>query len=218
MKCIVLLSGGLDSYVSLRLMSEQYDEILPLYFDFEQNTNEKETFFAELQSTSILNKNVEVFKIQDYKQLLDNNWSMTNNLAPMLTDNKKLFIPGRNIVFLLYAAIIGYNNSIEDLVISSIKTDISGDGSDVFLKYFEQALFHGMAVKGKHRNYRIIKPLKNLDKAEVISMGLEYGLNFANTWSCYGNGKFHCGICPSCISRKNAFKQLNKKDPVIYEQ
>lgn len=56
------------------------------------------------------------------------------------------------------------------------------------------------------------------DKAAIVGIGHELGVPFAATWSCYKGGKHHCGVCPTCRSRRDAFKIAGVADPTIYQE
>ena len=69
---------------------------------------------------------------------------------------------------------------------------------------------------GTYKQLRLIAPLTYLDKAGVVRLGTELGVPFANTWSCYKGEAEHCGICPTCRSRREAFIKADIEDPTIY--
>ena len=67
------------------------------------------------------------------------------------------------------------------------------------------------------KTIEIRAPLQHRSKVEIIQMGLNYGINFSDTWSCYKGGKKACGKCPSCLIRLEAFRVLDVEDPLEYE-
>lgn len=69
---------------------------------------------------------------------------------------------------------------------------------------------------GTYRAVRLYTPLQWLTKAQVIALGSKLGVDWANTWSCYAGGKLHCGVCPTCRARKQAFWLADFTDPTIY--
>ena len=82
-------------------------------------------------------------------------------------------------------------------------------------KYFEQlnSLLKTSLASYKESPIKIINPLSAMNKSEVIKLSLELEAPLELTWSCYTNQKQTCGICRSCISRKNAFNNLKMIDP-----
>ena len=206
-KVIILTSGGLDSFVSLHMYKDSEYDIYPMYFDFGQNTNKIEIEHAQKQLKFLGLRSLMVMPLNDYVPLIKDSWADTNDLSEMKEDVSKLFLPGRNILFLLYAAIYGYNKGISDIVISSIATDISGDGSIEFLNSIETAFRHGFGTT-IHGDYHmtIQRPLKFHGKVDVVNYALDCELDLDLAWSCYGAGPEPCKECPSCKSRINSIK------------
>lgn len=71
---------------------------------------------------------------------------------------------------------------------------------------------------GTYNAARLYTPLQWMTKDQVVSRGNELGVDFANTWSCYVGNEFHCGVCPTCRSRRDAFKKAGVKDPTYYSE
>lgn len=70
---------------------------------------------------------------------------------------------------------------------------------------------------GTYNTIRLHTPLQWLKKAEIVELGDKLGVPFENTWSCYAGGENHCGKCPTCRSRKEAFEIAGVMDPTDYE-
>jgi 7-cyano-7-deazaguanine synthase len=81
-----------------------------------------------------------------------------------------------------------------------------------FYKAFEVA-----AKLGTETQITIDAPFSGLTKAEMLSRGVELGVPFHLTWSCYRNGPLHCGACESCNNRRKAFREAGIHDPTKYE-
>ena len=63
---------------------------------------------------------------------------------------------------------------------------------------------------------KLYRPFVNLTKEELVRHGLELGVPFEKTWSCYAGGNLHCGKCGTCVERKEAFELVGIPDPTDY--
>ncbi len=73
------------------------------------------------------------------------------------------------------------------------------------------------AIKlGTYAELEILRPFINLDKAEIVRLGQDLGVDFSATYSCYNGGRTHCGKCSTCVERKEAFVSAGVKDPTVY--
>ena len=63
---------------------------------------------------------------------------------------------------------------------------------------------------------KIVTPLIQLRKAEIVRLGLELGAPFDLTWSCYSREDSACGVCDSCVLRLRAFRDAGSADPIPY--
>lgn len=71
---------------------------------------------------------------------------------------------------------------------------------------------------GSYFTIRLHTPLEWLTKTDVVTLGSKLGVPFENTWSCYKGEELHCGVCPTCRSRKEAFSHAGVTDPTEYAQ
>lgn len=69
---------------------------------------------------------------------------------------------------------------------------------------------------GTYRSVRVLAPYAYSSKTTIIREGTELGVPYADTWSCYKGLEHHCGTCPTCIARKEAFREAGVKDPTKY--
>ena len=130
------------------------------------------------------------------------------------------YVPARNIIFLSLA--LGWAEVLDstDIFIGVNAIDYSGypDCRVKFIKTFEEAANLGTksGVEGKRIN--IHTPLILLTKGEIIKKGLELGVDYSLTHSCYDpdeEGRA-CGMCDSCLLRKKGFKEAEVEDPTVY--
>lgn len=69
---------------------------------------------------------------------------------------------------------------------------------------------------GSYNTIRLATPLQWLEKSEVIKLGQKHGVHWEDTWSCYDNKEQHCGVCPTCRARREAFLLASVNDPTDY--
>jgi 7-cyano-7-deazaguanine synthase len=131
------------------------------------------------------------------------------------------YVPARNTIFLAFA--LGYAEVLGafDIFIGANCLDYSGypDCRPEYLAAFEQLanLATKAGVEGQGR-FRVHAPLLQLRKDEIIRRGLELGVDYSQTWSCYDptpDGR-SCGACDSCRLRLDAFSRVGIADPIRY--
>jgi 7-cyano-7-deazaguanine synthase len=131
------------------------------------------------------------------------------------------YVPARNTVLL--ALLLGLAEVVEadQLFIGANAVDYSGypDCRPAFLAAFEQLAHVATAAGTEHGvRFRVRAPLLHLTKAEIIRRGLELGVDYELTWSCYDpspDGRA-CGRCDSCILRRRGFAEAGEEDPIAY--
>jgi 7-cyano-7-deazaguanine synthase len=133
----------------------------------------------------------------------------------------KTYVPARNTVFL--ALLLGLAEVVgsSDLFIGANAVDYSGypDCRPEFLSEFERlASFATVAGAENGVRYRVHAPLLELTKAEIITRGMQLGLDYSITHSCYDPSPMGlaCGTCDSCQIRKNGFIEARVDDPTAY--
>ncbi len=127
---------------------------------------------------------------------------------------KQTVVPFRNGILISIAA--GYAESVgaEGLVIAAHTGDhsIYPDCGENFMKSMGRAV-----EEGTYARIRLQRPFIGLDKAAIVRRGVELGIDYARTWSCYKGGEKHCGRCGTCVERREAFQRAGVIDPTGYE-
>jgi 7-cyano-7-deazaguanine synthase len=82
---------------------------------------------------------------------------------------------------------------------------------------FMQAMATAMG-EGTYAKIQLLRPFIAMDKTAIARRGVELGIDFSETWSCYKGGKIHCGVCGTCVERREAFILAGLPDPTHYEQ
>ena len=223
MKTAMLHSGGLDSFVTSALLLGSGRDVEAFFFDYGQVTMDSELNAARECVAELVEaygpKSIflNVVELKDYKKYVEN-VAIVGGLAPSAdADGKLIFVPGRNILFLLYTAIATYDAGIREIAFSSHRSDrVAGDCRPEFVQAFQTMLRWGMGVKGAQEPYKIWSPLQGMTKGDVVKQGRMRQLSLDKSWSCYRPGTKHCGECHNCADRQLAFKEAGVEDPTGY--
>lgn len=226
-KAVVLLSGGLDSATTLAIAHDKGFECYVLTFRYGQR--HKREIEAAKKVTNFLGA-VE-HRIIDIDLARFGGSALTNSRIEVPKDRTDLeshaqipptYVPARNTIFLSYALAWAEVLGAFDIFIGVNTTDYSGypDCRSEFIAAFEKTANLATAAAVEHRGrYHIHTPIINMTKAEIIRTGIEHGVDFALTHSCYDpdqQGR-SCGRCDSCRLRLKGFAEAGLKDPVEYQ-
>lgn len=218
-KTLVLLSGGLDSAVTLALAkANTCKQVFTMSFDYGQK-HVKELLcskaLAEHYDTN--HRVVPVSNLQNYSGLRPEDSvepatiSGADSSLPLLPRTWK---PGRNMLFLTHGAIFAWWAGIHLMAVGVHSEDQPNypDCGEFFLICIEQALQAGMSY-----TFNIWAPLLKMDKVDIVGLGLSMGVPFEKTWSCYAGGEVPCGKCDACTRRAHGFLGCGVNDPLLKE-
>lgn len=221
-KAVVLLSGGIDSATTLAVVKQQGFEIYALSFDYGQR-HKIEIQAAKKVAKHLGTKEHQIFEL-DLRQFggsaLTGNLPVPKDGLSRIGEIPITYVPARNMIFLSLA--VGYAESLgaADIFIGANEIDYSGypDCRPEFLASFEKMANLGTRVGVEGNGLRIVAPLVNKSKAEIIRLGIELGVDFGLTISCYDptvDGQA-CGECESCRIRRTGFECAGVSDPTKY--
>ena len=217
-KALVLLSGGLDSSVVLSVCQDKGYDIYAISFDYGQR-HKVELEYAKFQATFFNCISHEVFKMEFYGgSALTDDIKVPKNRDShsMSKDIPVTYVPSRNIVFLSFASGYAECHDIDNIFIGVNAIDYSGypDCRKNFIDNFEK-LINKSTKKGlEGSKFKINTPLINLSKKDIIKLGHKNGVDFSMTSSCYSPKlKKNCGLCDSCLLRKQGFEEAGLRDP-----
>jgi len=222
---VVLLSGGLDSTTTLAIAKHEGFRPQALTFQYGQR-HAVEIAAAQRVAQAI---GVERHVIVDIDlrvfggSALTDDLTVPKNRAPEETDHgiPNTYVPARNTVFLSYALAFAEVTDSGDIFIGVNARDYSGypDCRPEFIRAFEaMANLATKAAVEKHQRLRIHTPLIQLAKAQIIQRGLELGVDYGLTHSCYDPSPdgTSCGQCDSCLLRLKGFAEAGVSDPITY--
>jgi len=215
-KALVLLSGGIDSAVCLWWAHRQGWDLLPLTVDYYDRPAAELRAIRSLLSQLGICELVEI-PLPFLKEVSDLKNDGLRNAD--LEGAPPSYVPARNMVFY---ALAGYYAEITGtpLIVgghNGVDPKTFPDSSPDFFTHVNSLYKLGLWSYPR-RAVSIKLPLAGKPKEEVIELGLRLGVPFERTWSCYSDGERHCGRCPSCLERKEAFRHLGVPDPVPYEE
>lgn len=223
-KAVVLLSGGLDSATALAVCRAEGFAPHALTLDYGQRHR------AELLAATRVAKALGAAEHKVVPVALDRlgGSALTDKIdvpkgrdvAEMAEGIPVTYVPARNTVFLSIALAYAEGIGAQDIYIGANVLDYSGypDCRPEYLEAFEKmaALATKAGVEG--RRVRIHAPLIRMTKAEIIRRGMELGVDYGLTHSCYDPDEHGraCGRCDSCLLRKKGFEEAGVADPTGY--
>ncbi len=213
-KAVVLLSGGMDSAVTLHIAKKDH-QCHVLIFDYGQKAV-KETAcareIAEMAGCGYYVLNISL----PWKgsALLDKGKAIPEGPAPRGGAIPDTYVPGRNIIFLSFGVSFAEAIGAEAVYIGAHQLDFSNypDCRGEFFESFQEVIRRGTR-DGKH-GIEIVTPILNRTKKEIVEIGNRLGVPFEHTWSCYRGGEAPCGTCESCLFRAQAFRDAGIEDPL----
>lgn len=222
-KAISVLSGGLDCCVATSVYAKYYD-IHAITFNYGQKA-----FMRELQAAKEIcekmNWTHEVIDLPWLSKISTSSLNTSEDIpevsADDLDDLKKstqtassVWVPARNMVFTSIAVSYAESIGAEIIIVGWDKEEAATfpDNSKEFLETFNELIDVGSPEK-----IRIEAPAIDLDKEEIVDLGIKVGAPMELSYSCYKGGIKHCGVCESCMRRKRAFESLGVEDMTEYE-
>ncbi len=214
-KAVVLLSGGLDSAVTFYIAKKDY-ECHALVFDYGQRSACEITFAERIASAA--SSACQVLKISlpwKGSVLLDKTADVPSGAISASGEIPSTYVPARNLIFMSFAVSFAEAIGAEAVFIGAHQLDFSNypDCREDFFESFKETVRTGTKSGAEGHAVRVITPVLDMTKNEIIRTGIELGVPFQYTWSCYEGGKFPCGKCESCLLRAKGFADAGKIDP-----
>lgn len=225
MKALVLFSGGVDSTTCLGIAVQKYGakEVLALsvyygqkhskeleaaqkiagFYGVKFRTLDLALIFAD-SDCSLLKGSSEDIPKESYAKQLEH-----TDGAPVST-----YVPFRNGLFLSSAASIALSNGCEVIYYGAHSDDAAGNAYPDCSAEFNNAINTAIYL-GSGNQLHVEAPFIGLTKAQVVAKGLEIGVPYELTWSCYEGGDTPCGVCGTCRDRIAAFRANGIDDPAL---
>lgn len=228
MKILVLSSGGVDSTTCLAMAVKEAgkENVIALSVYYGQKHDK------ELQSARAVAEYYGVQRLELDLSLIfsGSNCSLlkqstedipTDSYAEQLSASDEglvsTYVPFRNGLFLSAAASMALSHGCDKIVYGAHADDAAGaaypDCSLQFVEAMSRSIFEGTGG-----TLRLETPFVSLNKSDVVRKGLELGVPYELTWSCYEGGDAPCGVCGTCIDRIAAFAANGIPDPLLKEE
>jgi 7-cyano-7-deazaguanine synthase len=217
-KAVILLSGGLDSAVTLFFAKSKGYECYCLNFDYGQRHKIEMAMAKKLAASA--GAKLRTMKIGlpwGGSSLLNKSSALPVRRQPEVIKKSEIpstYVPARNTIFLSLAASYAEAIRADAIFIGAHSEDSSGypDCRKKYLDAFERVIKIG-TKRGIENRLKLEAPLIKMSKKEIIKLGCRLKVPFKYAWSCYKGGSSPCGECDSCVLRAKGFKAAGFKDP-----
>jgi 7-cyano-7-deazaguanine synthase len=216
MKVLTLVSGGMDSVTALYDAAQSHQVVGALGFDYGSKHNPRELPLGVWHANK-LGIPHRTIRLPFINELFDSDLLRSGGPIPEghyeEANMKQTVVPFRNGIMLAVAA--GYAETIgaEAIVIAAHAGDhaIYPDCREGFMQAMGEAI-----TQGTYARLSLLRPFIAWNKSRIVQRGVELKIDYARTWSCYKGGDRHCGVCGTCVERREAFQLASVKDPTDY--
>lgn len=222
-KAIILLSGGLDSTTCFAIAREQGYSLFPITFYYNQRHSrevENAKRIAEYYGVKEHHKIVDVSFLGELgtSSLTDRNLSVRQ--SGVQEDIPGTYVPARNLIFLSMATAYAEVKEAIAIFTGVSAVDYSGypDCRPEFIRSLTETIILGTKLGAAGCKMNIQTPLIHLSKRATIQKGLELGVPYHLTTSCYLGEDEACGECDSCLLRLKGFEENHVVDPIKYSR
>ena len=220
---VVLLSGGLDSTTAFAVARAEGFECYALSFEYGQRHGREldsaRRVATALGATEHLVLRLDLRAIGGSALTADIPVPKGRSGEAIGTGIPVTYVPARNTIFLSHALAWAEVLESQDIFIGANALDFSGypDCRPEYIEAFERManLATKAGVEGRS-HLRVHAPLIGMSKGQIVQRGVDLGVDFALTWSCYEprtDGRA-CGLCDSCLLRRKGFSEAGLRDPV----
>ena len=211
MKSLILLSGGLDSLVSLGLKKEELNITLALTFDYGQKSVQQEIQTSK-KICDYYNLEHIIIKLDWLKDITHTSLVAEGNIPTgeslVLSEStaKSVWVPNRNGLFLNIAGSFADSEDYDYILIGANKEEgqTFPDNTQEFIDSINAEFLYST-----RKHPKVVAPLINYVKNDIVMLALKHGIPLELTRSCYQGGEKHCGICESCLRLKHALEANN---------
>jgi 7-cyano-7-deazaguanine synthase len=220
-KAVIVLSGGLDSTTCMGIAKAEGYELYAITFHYGQRHN-REVEQAKQVSRFYDVKDHRIVNLTFLQEIGGSALTDNDMAVPKSGEEEGIpstYVPARNLIFLslatAYAEVVG----AEAIYTGVSAVDYSGypDCRPEFIESMSKTIQLATKAGSTDESIRIETPLIQLSKSETIRTGIQLGVPYELTTSCYLGNEVACGVCDSCQLRLKGFKEAGVPDPIAYE-
>jgi len=221
-RAVVLASGGMDSATAAyEAQARGYEGLYLLHTSYGQNTEQREYECASALTDHVGAADFCHVETSHLQQIGGS--SLTDDgmdVAAADTDSDEIpssYVPFRNANLLSMAVSYAEANDCGAVFIGAHSEDFSGypDCRPAFFEAFQQVVDVGTKPE---TDIELLAPFVEWSKTDIAERGLELGVPYEDTWSCYRSDEPACGTCDACAFRLAAFQAVGERDPIEYER
>ena len=221
-RAVVLASGGMDSATAAyEAQARGYEELYLLHTSYGQNTEQREYECATALADHVGAADFCHVETGHLQQIGGS--SLTDDgiaVEEADTDSDEIpssYVPFRNANLLSMAVSYAEASDCTAVFIGAHSEDFSGypDCRPAFFDAFQQVVDVGTKPE---TDISLLAPFVEWSKTDIAERGLELGVPYEDTWSCYRSDAPACGTCDACAFRLAAFQALDERDPIAYER
>jgi len=221
-RAVVLASGGMDSATAAyEAQTRGYDDLYLLHTSYGQNTEDREYECASALADHV--DAADFLHVETGHLTQIGASSLTDDsmdVADADTDSDEIptsYVPFRNANLLSMAVSYAEANDCGAVFIGAHSEDFSGypDCRPAFFDAFQGVIDAGTKPE---TDIDLVAPFVEWSKTDIAERGVELGVPYADTWSCYRDDEPACGTCDACAFRLEAFQRIGERDPIEYAE
>ncbi len=201
--CILLASGGMDSTVLAYKLLIDNENPLIIIFNYGQHCFKKEFETLKLVVPKAYENSIRLVDISDVYSFSKSRMIVKADLWKNKVIADDLYLPYRNLLFLTIGAAIAQTYDINNVYSAFINSNHAKE-IDCSKKFFDEM----EVILKEYGPVKIHMPFRNMTKTEVATLGLHINAPIALTYSCQVNSANPCGVCPNCVDRLEAIKNI----------
>ncbi|MFN8376575.1 MAG: 7-cyano-7-deazaguanine synthase QueC [Anaerolineae bacterium] len=219
--CITIVSGGMDSVTLLHhLVKRERRTPAVITFLYGQK-HAREVELAQYNADLLACQPHRILDLSPFKTIFEASALVSEHIdIPQMASvqgdpQPATYVPNRNMIFLSLAAAYAETLGVTEVFYGAQRHDMYGYW-DTTPQFLEQV--NAVFALNRRTPVRIQAPFVNHSKADILRTGLELGVDYSKTWSCYKGQDAACGECPTCAERLAAFAEVGIADPLPYKE